>query len=942
MFESPNLFVDHTYSLMAGATTTTLVMPDGWQYQKTANAVLTAGLTADGRPSLAISATTGTNNSANVFKRLTDLNLVAGTDKVTVVGRITGRTGTANANTAVFLQQYSDNGITEITGVRQTFQIPAAPLTADIAFPANFVGVSLDPTCVAIGIRIQISTSAHAFTFTDIDIHKGSSTGYRPPLKDYLSTTGSFASLAYKSRGLAQIVAAPNVFFDPDFTQILSASATQSIDAQGNKVTKPAAMTVTPTTYGGAKAITIASTSGGPAMTSRSLLSTLGLAVGDTVSFGLLVTGRVGTTVSNTEVRLRQFDDDTTGNEVTGSRVTKQIPGNITGEFIVTGSAVIAAGVQSLGLTFLVASPADGYTISHVMIAKGDSVDFRPVFEKYIAARIKQGLSGTFDINTQPNLLDNNWAVTTLLGNGTAVRAPTIFNGRAAVQVSYASVSEWSIDFPISAFTSGYASACATLCGHTTNNGYISLQTLSGVTVLNTLYLVQNVGLAAVNALPQSGSGTLSTAGADRVRIFMSANTGSGTTGNTATFQDVMVADGQNTAYRPYNGPGGTAAVGAQFILPEQMYFISGRPLPIYINQILDQRALHKDDYRVSLQCAPTALGDRPYLSNITESIRVDGADLKGATGVFTLQSPITLATQKNRTVNVKVSAATGKTGSYKINMIGDSLTNRGIAARVQAKVQASGATLALVGSFKNQDISGASRSDGREGWKWTNYTGKSMVNVNSQTLTALTSGNESTYYNAGTTDNTVNPFIRPSVGGDPAGNIYGGLIFDYANYLSRFQTVSSGALSAATPPDLVTIALGTNDLTINASTAISEFVEAAAIIIPSIRAAAPNAHIALIPPFESTAIFVNLYATMIALLKKELELYDNQIGGKIYVLPVYAHMDMDAMFQLTGTTLDSQTRTGTGTRNEPIHWGNIGKEMYAEAVAAWVMNLIT
>ena len=393
-----------------------------------------------------------------------------------------------------------------------------------------------------------------------------------------------------------------------------------------------------------------------------------------------------------------------------------------------------------------------------------------------------------------------------------------------------------------------------------------------------------------------------------------------------------------------------SSASTASIVLPEQMYFISGRKLPIFANQLYDARNLPKDGYKLSLQSVGSTVGNKPYFSHITDSILVDGADLTAGTGtgIFTTQCPQTPTSQRQRTVNVKVSAATGKTGTYKINMIGDSLTNRGIAARVKAKLAGTGATITMVGTFKNQDLTGSDRSDGREAWKWTNYTGKSFTNVSSLALTPLAVGSESSYYSAGTTDNSINPFIRLATGGDPAGSkyTYAGdgqqYIFDYANYLTRFNSPSSGALNPASPPDIVTIALGTNDLSNNTATAAAEFVEAAGIIIPSIRAAAPNAHIAIIPPYEGTNCSSTTYTAMIGLLKQMLQSYDNQIASKIYVLPVYAHLDMDAIFPLSSTSQDSQTRTVTGSRAEAIHWGNIGKEMYAEAVASFIMNVIT
>lgn len=183
-----------------------------------------------------------------------------------------------------------------------------------------------------------------------------------------------------------------------------------------------------------------------------------------------------------------------------------------------------------------------------------------------------------------------------------------------------------------------------------------------------------------------------------------------------------------------------------------------------------------------------------------------------------------------------------------KVNVIGDSITNRGAAYFAKLAAESINCTINNFGTIVNYHNT---YGEGREGWTFANFIGKSNT-CGAGTITPMGTGTSGSI--------TKNPFLReataqdlvdypqwcfPSTGvkketpysEDSSQATY--YIFDYAYYLSRWPNNEH-------TPDVVTIALGTNDY-IQGWTK-EEYVAFAEFMVSRIKAAVPTVKIGILP----------------------------------------------------------------------------------------------
>ena len=181
-----------------------------------------------------------------------------------------------------------------------------------------------------------------------------------------------------------------------------------------------------------------------------------------------------------------------------------------------------------------------------------------------------------------------------------------------------------------------------------------------------------------------------------------------------------------------------------------------------------------------------------------------------------------------------------------KVNVIGDSLTNRGSGHFAELAAQSVGCTLNGFGTMTNYY---RYKGEGREGWTFAAFIGK-CNRYSSVTITPMGSG----------TDGSIdkNPFLKeatvadlqnypqfcfPSTGAasetpyseDQSAATY--YIFDYGHYLDRWADENI--------PDVITIALGTNDIS---NYEISDIVSYAQFMVSRIQERLPNVKLGIIP----------------------------------------------------------------------------------------------
>jgi lysophospholipase L1-like esterase len=376
-------------------------------------------------------------------------------------------------------------------------------------------------------------------------------------------------------------------------------------------------------------------------------------------------------------------------------------------------------------------------------------------------------------------------------------------------------------------------------------------------------------------------------------------------------------------------------------LIPSSYHLVQGRPLTLYKHGLSETR--ERNPYEIEFVGA-NAGGDQAFIEYVQRQINLDGARLSGNGAVYgrigddedtIFKRPLTF-----------YSSPAAKTGSPKILTIGDSLTYRGTLSRMAAKLTAAGVTPTYIGTV--QDVGGV-LGEGRPSWEFSDYTRRHLV-VNSDgtapsypvdaaggdgivtTVAQYLALSESlgTSYAARW---QYNPFIRPSVGGDPADFSKNGYIFDMRFYLDRFSLAD---------PDIVLVALGTNDTASNpghsgdaTGTPLVNITEGLNIMYTQIRAALPDAHVGIVlNGFPGRA----LWGKFLPALKYILQTYGGREAENIWLLPVYSAQDTKTLYGITVSATDD-LGTQKGALLDWVHTDAIGMAQWAEMTFAFVMN---
>lgn len=287
--------------------------------------------------------------------------------------------------------------------------------------------------------------------------------------------------------------------------------------------------------------------------------------------------------------------------------------------------------------------------------------------------------------------------------------------------------------------------------------------------------------------------------------------------------------------------------------------------------------------------------------------------------------------------------------GASPINIlaIGDSITNRGMLACINANLTHRGYTPTWIGTIATAAMGQASSGTGgplaeaREGWEFGDYT----YAVTDRAV--IVNPGDEAVYNALTKANKQgrNPIIRTATGGDPAALVKNGMTIDIANYIARFGLAS---------PDLVMIGLGTNDIRDRTAETLAGFVsDGVYIFIMRIRQALPNARILFwMPPCARSAdrdAIWPRYDTTIRTIVSEARSFED---GKVIIAPVWAMANAELAgtytnFRPGGGTVESgvivaddiDPATGVVTSQvaDPVHLSDTTIYQCAEVLAGYI-----
>lgn len=373
-----------------------------------------------------------------------------------------------------------------------------------------------------------------------------------------------------------------------------------------------------------------------------------------------------------------------------------------------------------------------------------------------------------------------------------------------------------------------------------------------------------------------------------------------------------------------------------RLVLPPKMFFVQGKTLPLYKSSIFSNPSF-LDNIRTTLINVDAS--NNPTYQYFYEDIQLDDSKLQNTFKIGLKQNYNADYNYYQYITKVSMPQSNGNGKTPKICCIGDSLTEGGVPDLLKTKLTQYGATATLIGTY-------GGTHEGRGGWSVENFIGKNNSGITFSFSGLTTTKMQNPFMKLATDiDKTNYPqycFRNTGVSSelsyqddtDKTGDFY---IFDFANYLSGHGLQN---------PDIISIALGTNDLW-TANVDITYARQCLIFMIEQIKSALPNVRLGVIPQpaSGSNAIGNNLwyvnYTRWIDAVMLDITSLQSTYNN-LDIIPIWCHMNRDWNWDYdTTANLSSTSTIQKGHRAEYVHFNTIGRNEYCNAMSAWVMNII-
>ncbi|WP_208507940.1 SGNH/GDSL hydrolase family protein [Variovorax paradoxus] len=395
-----------------------------------------------------------------------------------------------------------------------------------------------------------------------------------------------------------------------------------------------------------------------------------------------------------------------------------------------------------------------------------------------------------------------------------------------------------------------------------------------------------------------------------------------------------------------------------RMILPDTMYFLPSTPMRLFRAPCFaDYQNMVRTDIAFWLDTGGTSIVDR--FQPVGDSIKIDPAQL-GSTFRLGYRHNAQPDKRYIKTITAAVAAPGALAGkSIKLLAFGDSLTEEGMITELKTQIDAQGATVTPVGTYFSASTNSL-RGEGRGFWAYRNFIGKDNLSNVSGTPTPHTlapAGPDTTKF--------ANPCLRLATGTDTTntptwcfrntgaekelsytddpdktGNFY---IFDFGWYRTQHSVPA---------PDIITIALSTNDINLDRGTYSQaerlQFMRLGLeIMVKSIKADLPSVKIGIIPAPSWCSDSVNdprwlaETAPWIEQCMKDVAALSGTYSN-LFVVGVWPFMSEDWVYPYTGSPpdLSANNNTKVNTIADRVHFDAVGRTQYATAVTAWVANV--
>lgn len=314
------------------------------------------------------------------------------------------------------------------------------------------------------------------------------------------------------------------------------------------------------------------------------------------------------------------------------------------------------------------------------------------------------------------------------------------------------------------------------------------------------------------------------------------------------------------------------------------------------------------------------------------DSEMVIEADRCGTTGTLTIaRRDIEDLNRLSIALTVRKAVPAGQTP--RLLMIGDSICNRQLGVLTRTVLAAVGINPVYVGTVPS--TSGAASSTDSGGPPGESREGRGYADLVYSVLDGeaapLPVGQEAAYLAMSKADKLpYNPFIRAATGGDPAGLVRNGYVFDFRFYLDRFTIPD---------PDILWLALGENDVIENLTlaAAAASVADALPIVLQQARAAVPAMRIGVAlsgqPSTPDGEARWEKKAAVLATIISTVRALNDPL---IHLVPTWAHVSPSA-----GWTRSAGTTDGLGVTasivNDNIHPIGSARQQLADATAAFI-----
>lgn len=361
----------------------------------------------------------------------------------------------------------------------------------------------------------------------------------------------------------------------------------------------------------------------------------------------------------------------------------------------------------------------------------------------------------------------------------------------------------------------------------------------------------------------------------------------------------------------------------------EDLWLILGRKQSVHIDALYEKRTERKGVLTSLVAPNPNVadLAARPYeQTKEAGSFVIDPVDLGTSANLWAHRYSDAAGGaglgRSYRSANITVHKASASgTGAVRPMGIGDSIRSQTWSSYEQAILTARGNSVTMSGT--------CGLNEGRPGSTMTDH-----IRARASYLTPVT--NFATYLASTLAEKQLmDPWTRPSTGGDPSGSVYNGRIFDFAYYLAGTGIV---------PPTHVTICLGTNDIGSYTPAEAADWIEKGlSIMVPSILAAVPGVKIGIgLPTLPRMAAGDTRWNDAYGLAIRKILKYKRTLASaQVKVLPFWAHINQVTAFASTEVVVATDADTGMQTldNGDMLHPSPVGVHQAVEVEAAWVAN---